>query len=277
MPFTTIGDVELFYTDEGTGALTLVLLHGWTCDSHDWIHQLPFLTESWRVLAFDSRGHGRSSAPASGYTPHDLADEVVDFVDQMQLERVVLVGHSLGGVVASIVASRDPDRIAGVVVIDPPYGFDEEGAQRNLGLVGALHAGPANEVVAGFFGVLEGPHTPPHLITWHRRRALGSPERVVAAVAEGTHGSMDSIVNLPHTLGLITARRVPTLAIHISSAKAEWEGGLMHDPLSRSVAFENAGHWVHQEEPAAVNAVIGDWIGRVASSGVDRQPSGSGQ
>jgi pimeloyl-ACP methyl ester carboxylesterase len=62
---------RLFTTEAGTGK-NVVLLHGWTCDSHDWSWQLPLFESEYRVVAADQRGHGRSEVmPSGAYTPAD--------------------------------------------------------------------------------------------------------------------------------------------------------------------------------------------------------------
>jgi hypothetical protein len=71
---------RLFTTEAGTGK-NVVLLHGWTCDSHDWSWQLPLFESEYRVVAADQRGHGRSEVmPSGAYTP---ADYVADSCDRL--------------------------------------------------------------------------------------------------------------------------------------------------------------------------------------------------
>ena len=263
MPYATIRDADMFYTDDGEGPIPLVFIHGWTCDSHDWSWQLAQFADSNRVIAFDLRGHGRSSAPPDGYEVAQLASDVAELLDVLGVSRAILIGHSLGGVVASKLAATSSQRVHGVVVMEPPYGFDDEGARRNLELLAALKAGPANEVVAGFLGILDSPDTPAALRKWHQRRALGTPPHVIVSVAEGMHGSMEAIANLLPTIEMLADRRVPVLAIHIGPERADWERELLHGELSRSVSLDGAGHWVHQERPADVNALIGNWIAEV--------------
>ena len=60
MPFARIGEVDLFYTDEGAGGPPILFVHGFSCDSHDWMWQLPHFMRSHRVIALDLRGHGRA-------------------------------------------------------------------------------------------------------------------------------------------------------------------------------------------------------------------------
>jgi len=266
MAFWQAGEARIFYTDQGTGDVPVVLVHGWSCDSSDWIWLIPELAQSYRVIAVDLRGHGHSEAPATGYGPEAFAEELEQFLDHLELSKPVIVGHSMGGVVGSILAVAHPSRLAGLVVIDPPYGFDHDGALRNIGLVSALEQGPANEIVADFFGVLEGADTPPALVELHRRRALGTPAHVVLETAKATHAELGSVVNSPNTERLLAARKTPTLAFHLTEQRAEWERTLSASSQSESVAFEGAGHWLHQERPAQFSAVLQRWLNALTRS-----------
>ena len=126
MPTVRVRDVELFYTDDGSGARTVLLIHGLSCDSDDWVWQLGPLAGRYRVVAVDLRGHGRSSAPSSGYTPPELAADLAGFIEVLALGPVIAIGHSLGGVVASALAVEYPLLVEAVVTIDPAYGIPAE-------------------------------------------------------------------------------------------------------------------------------------------------------
>ena len=108
MAFAEVGDVRLFFTDEGTGGPPLLFIHGYSCDSHDWMWQLPYFAARHRVIAVDLRGHGRSSIPAKGFGARDFAGDLAGLVDGLGCGPVVAVGHSLGGVVASALAIEYP-------------------------------------------------------------------------------------------------------------------------------------------------------------------------
>ncbi len=124
MPFSKQGDVTLFYTDEGTGA-PLLCVHGWSCDSHDWQYQVPaLLAAGYRVIAVDLRGHGRSTAPASGYTPRGFAADLAGLLRERDAAPAVVIGHSMGGAVAVALAVEHPGLVRAVVPIDAGYGMD---------------------------------------------------------------------------------------------------------------------------------------------------------
>ena len=124
MPFADLGDVRLFYTDDGDHEAPVVLLvHGFGADSHDWVWHIPELSRTRRVIAVDLRGtQGFSSAPESGYRPQDFAQDLVNLLDHLGIDRVIAFGHSMGGMIVSALAVEHSSRIAALVCVDPGYG-----------------------------------------------------------------------------------------------------------------------------------------------------------
>src|SRR5690349_11030924 len=143
--------VRLYVTEHGDpeADLTVVFLHGWTLDSRLWHAQftdLPGqLNGAARTLAFDLRGHGRSAACARHATTlAQLADDLAAVLaERVPHGRVVLVGHSMGGMTIMEYADRHPDdfagRVAGVVLI----ATSAEGTTHTTYGLGAAGLGPA--------------------------------------------------------------------------------------------------------------------------------------
>ena len=73
MAYADIGEVRLFFTDEGEGDPPILMVHGFSCDGHDWMWQIPHFAARHRVIVVDLRGHGRSSVPEDGYEPKQFA------------------------------------------------------------------------------------------------------------------------------------------------------------------------------------------------------------
>jgi pimeloyl-ACP methyl ester carboxylesterase len=253
--------IELFFTDTGGNGQPIVLVHGWTCDSHDWNWQLPALNERYRVIAPDLRGHGRSELPESGFHPRDYAADLAALLTDLEVEPAVAIGHSLGGTVASFLAVEHPELVKAVVVVDPAYGFDREEAESTLEFCRELEAtssiDPAVERIGG------GEGGDPALAEWHRRRALGTPRSVVLGSIQELHGSRDSFANKPQIDDLLRLRQMPVFAVHSNAAQAEWEGGLSSHPRSASLAIEGLGHWFHQENPESFNRHLLEWLAQL--------------
>ncbi|MEU0939715.1 alpha/beta hydrolase [Embleya sp. NPDC005971] len=113
-----VGGICLAYDVWGTPeAPPLVLLHALGEDATHWARVAGALAERWRVYAVDLRGHGRSDWPGD-YSVELMRDDLVAFLDVLGLDRVDLIGHSMGGVVAYLFAQEHPHRVGRLVLED---------------------------------------------------------------------------------------------------------------------------------------------------------------
>jgi pimeloyl-ACP methyl ester carboxylesterase len=118
----TVGGLKLSYLTAGDPtAPPMVLLHALGRDGDDWHTVLPQLAGTYRVYAPDLRGHGRSDF-AGRYSHELMRDDVFGFLDVVAIDRCVLIGHSLGGTVAALVAEAAPHRLTRLILEDtaPP-------------------------------------------------------------------------------------------------------------------------------------------------------------
>ncbi len=108
---------EMAYVDSDNSGQSVLFLHGTGCDSLDWVDVIEGLPRNLRCIAIDFRGHGQSAVPTQPFTLADLADDVGHLIDYLELQRLVIVGHSLGGMVAMEVAKHSPC-VAGLVLLE---------------------------------------------------------------------------------------------------------------------------------------------------------------
>ena len=106
----------LDYGDPGPDGLVFVLAHGLGGRWQHWRENIPELAEHGRVIAVDLPGFGRSGPPLGGYSIDAFADAIAELVQQLNLPKVVFVGHSLGGALAVRFARRHPDLVDAVVL-----------------------------------------------------------------------------------------------------------------------------------------------------------------
>jgi len=97
----------------------LVFLHYWGGSSRTWAPVIERLAGTARCIAFDQRGWGESMATDGRYDLQAMAGDVLSVIDRLALHRYVLVGHSMGGKVAQIIAARHPHGLAGLVLVAP--------------------------------------------------------------------------------------------------------------------------------------------------------------
>lgn len=115
-----VNGIELHVTDRGMGAPALVFLHYWGGSARTWERVIVPLSTAYRCIAPDLRGWGESGAPADdGYALADFASDIEGLVGALELERYILVGHSMGGKIAQLLASRRPAGLAGLVLVAP--------------------------------------------------------------------------------------------------------------------------------------------------------------
>lgn len=118
MPTMVTNGVRLNYERTGTGP-DLVMVHGLGANLAFWyLRMVPLLRHDCRVTVYDLRGHGLSEMPPSGYTPAVMADDLEGLLDGLGADRVHLVGHSFGGIVALEFALRIPERICSLTIAD---------------------------------------------------------------------------------------------------------------------------------------------------------------
>jgi pimeloyl-ACP methyl ester carboxylesterase len=113
-----LGD-EMHVAEDGPhDAPALLLIHGSAGSTAWWEPTVPALADGFRVVRVDLMGHGRSSSPPGGYDIPSHARRVGAALDRLAIDRVAVVGHSMGCLVATALAEQRPDCIAGVVLID---------------------------------------------------------------------------------------------------------------------------------------------------------------
>ena len=106
------------YEVHGSGVPTLILVHGWSCDARYWREQLTHFAARHRVVTVDLAGHGHSGAGREDYTMSSFGEDVRAVADAVGGDRLILVGHSMGGLVIAEAAHLLPDRVLGLIGVD---------------------------------------------------------------------------------------------------------------------------------------------------------------
>jgi pimeloyl-ACP methyl ester carboxylesterase len=265
MPYLHTNDVRLYYEDHRAAAssgeeIAAVLIHGWLCDCADWFAQRDWLASRGRVVCLDLRGHGRSSVPDCGYSPRDMAADLLALFDYLRLARAVLIAHSSGAEVAATAAVNWPGRVRALIMIDPAYGIaaaDRDQCER----LSADLAGPdAATVASRYVARLDTGQTPAGLARLHRTRPLGYPAVVIRRSYDDFTFGPDAIRIRPRTEAFLSGRVAPMLAIYRNATRAAVGRAFIGRPGDRVLTYPGAGHWLHQEQPARFAADVDNWL-----------------
>ncbi|HJU37046.1 MAG TPA: alpha/beta hydrolase [Gaiellaceae bacterium] len=119
MPHADLDGLKLYYERTGSGEPELLFVPGWCCDHTAFRPQFDHFARSHAVTALDLRGVGQSDAPAGGYSIPELADDVAALCAAVGIEKPVVVGHSLGGMIAVELGARHPELASALVLVDP--------------------------------------------------------------------------------------------------------------------------------------------------------------
>ena len=145
MAQATFAGAKLHYIEDGTGTPPVVFVPGWCCDHSYFQPQFDHLKGSHRVVSFDPRGCGQSEVAPDGYDIPALADDVAAICRRLGLEKPIVVGHSLGGMVGVELAARHPSVPGAIVAVDPgPLAIRQESRAIFEALIAALE-GPDSE------------------------------------------------------------------------------------------------------------------------------------
>jgi pimeloyl-ACP methyl ester carboxylesterase len=122
--FFDTGKVKINYLDYGSASLEpLMMLHGGAWCWQEYLSLIPSLSKRWRIYALDLRGNGRSGWVPGHYRVENFTEDNLEFVKQLNAP-AVLIGHSLGGVIALMVAARCPEKVKALIIEDSPLTLD---------------------------------------------------------------------------------------------------------------------------------------------------------
>jgi pimeloyl-ACP methyl ester carboxylesterase len=214
-PFIVTRDgASLFYKDWGNGK-PIVFVHSWATNSDMWQYQMIHLTgQGLRCVAYDNRGHGRSSDPGQGYDYDTLAGDLAAALERLNLREVTIVGHSMGcGVVVRYLSRHGARRIARAALVAPttpfilktednPDGVDGRIFERLRAMWSKDFPKWLSDNARPFFS----PETSPEMIQWGLRMGMQTSLKAVIDCNRAVTNT-DFRAELPK----IT---VPTLIIH---------------------------------------------------------------
>lgn len=116
--YLEVGGVRLCCVDFGGEGPPVLLLHGLAGRGLEWRESASWLAEHYHIYALDQRGHGMSDKGLSDYSRDAYVRDVIDVIEQLQVQPVLLIGQSMGGQNAYLVASRRPDLVRGLIVVE---------------------------------------------------------------------------------------------------------------------------------------------------------------
>jgi pimeloyl-ACP methyl ester carboxylesterase len=245
-----LNDIVLAYEDQGSGE-PLVLLHGLCGSSAYWDKVLPLLSEHYRVIAVDLRGHGQSGISEEPYPMELMAHDIAELLEKLHISQAILFGHSLGGYVTLAFAELFPEKLhAFALVHSSGFPDDEKGkTNRDKAIEGICE----NGIEPFINGMNPKLFAPEHIETM--KSAVDYIRQIGAAT--NPKGAMNVLAGMRDRVDrnqIIADAQVPVLLIAGDADQIvplEKAFAIQGDHITQ-VKLADAGHLSMQEQPEAL-------------------------
>jgi len=245
---------QLAIDSRGAGGLPVLFAHSFAGDLSHWVSTLGHLQSQRQVVAFDFKGHGKSPTAAGAYSYDELAKDIDAVADAARLDRFVLVGHSMGAAIAAEYAAVNAQRVAALVLVDPPLRPGAIPPDQIQSIHDALEKDPY-AVVEQFWTQQMFIDARPEV----RQRLLASLHQLPRdATIQLTRDAfaVDSSLALARYPGpkftIVTPRNDTPLSLHNAV------------PDVRHAVVQGTGHWIHLDDPDAFNRALDEFLKRIS-------------
>jgi pimeloyl-ACP methyl ester carboxylesterase len=245
---TSADGIRIAYETHGEGTAALVFVHGWSCDRSYWNGQLQPFSRQFKVIAIDLAGHGESGLGREAWTMEAFGGDVAAVVKELGLERIILIGHSMGGDVIVAAARRLPGRVAGLVWVDT---YKQLETQRTPEQVQAFVAPFRADFVEKTRAFVRGMFPPSADRSLVERVAVDMSAAPPAVALE----AMASAINFDREIpGALKELKLPVVAINPDTPPTDIASMERHGV--EVVVMSGVGHFLMMEDPERFNPLL---------------------
>ena len=250
--------VQIHYEYGGSGSPALVFIHGWNCDRSYWSAQLPVFATTHQVVAIDLAGHGESGINREDWSMANFGADVAAVADALQLEDIILVGHSMGGPVALEAARLLKGRVKMIIgadtLSDVSLRYPDEQLAAMLAAMEADFPGTVEGLVRSSFFL---PTSDPALIDQIASDMSAAPPAAGIGAFEDfarwyNEHVEQTVAGIDAPIRLINSDYRPTNTLAGQALTASFEATLM----------SGVGHFVMQEDPTQFNTIMAELLNR---------------
>lgn len=262
MPSITVDSRRIEYLDTGGAGTPVLLVHAFPLSARMWEPQIESLGDRWRFIAPDLMGFGGSDAPEdeSGYSMDAFADDLAAVLRELGVDRVVLVGLSLGGYVALAFLRKHRSAVSALVLADTRAEADApENVEKRTTQQGLVREQGPGALTDGLIGALLGEPTrekKPDVVS-NVRSLMENP-------AAGYVGALEAMKRRPDSTPDLASIDLPTLIVvgENDTLTPPELSRKMHEHVrdSRLVVIPEAGHLSNLEAPEAFNGALAEFL-----------------
>ena len=245
----------IHYQVQGQGNPALIFIHGWSCDRSYWDAQLPYFAQKYVVVAIDLAGHGDSGLDRKEWTMGAFGEDVDAVVNKLNLEQVVLVGHSMGGLVILEAARRMSKRVIGLVGVDTLQNFEDKLTQEQIDDWFTPLRSNFVETTRNFVRTMFTPNSDPALVEKIVADMSSAPQEVGLGALEGY---IDFQIN--EIIRVLQEVKAPITCINSDKYPTNVETNQRYALFFQAKIMSGVGHFNMMEDPEAFNRRLEETI-----------------
>ena len=252
------------YNVYGSGDVTLVFVHGWSCDSRYWREQVPIFAGEYRVVTMDLAGHGNSSMGRKIYSVESFAQDVKTVIEAVNTNKAIVIGHSFGGEIVATAASMEQKKVIGIIGVDTLQNVEEwysrEEAGKLIGIDGFKKDFKAS--VKTFVEQMIGKDIDPELKKWIIDDMSSAPPNIAISALEEYTGTIAD----KKMISVFKEVKVPVRCINADLWPTKPEVNRKYMQSFDVSIMKGAGHFLMLERPDEFNKLLYRSIKEIISS-----------
>jgi pimeloyl-ACP methyl ester carboxylesterase len=252
------------YNVYGSGDVTLVFVHGWSCDSRYWREQVPIFAKEYQVVTMDLAGHGNSSMGRKIYSVESFAQDVKAVIEAVNANKVIVIGHSFGGEIVATAASMEQNKVVGIIGVDTLQNVEEwysrEEAGKLIGIDGFKKDFKAS--VKTFVEQMMGKGIDPELEKWIIDDMSSAPPNIAISALEEYTGTIAD----KKMISVFKEVKTPVRCINADLWPTKPEANRQYMQSFDVSIMKGAGHFLMLERPDEFNKLLNRSIKEIISS-----------
>ncbi|MBP6512021.1 MAG: alpha/beta fold hydrolase [Bacteroidia bacterium] len=263
--FIDVNDIKVCYDDCGKGEIPIIFIHGFPFDKLMWQPQLDLFGKNYRVIAYDIRGFGKSTIGSAQGSINLFADDLVKFMDGLEIKKAIVCGLSMGGYILLNAIIRYPQRFDAIILSDTQCIADSfEAKEKRKKAISQIVAGKINDFALGFIA---------NIFSDETKKTKGDvvekiKRTILSTRAEAVTATLSVLAERQDLCSSISQIEVPTLIIcgEQDIVTPVEQAEFLHDtiPNSQLKIIENAGHMSNLEKPDEFNMHIVEFLSGIA-------------
>lgn len=248
--YLTVNGTTICYDDWGSGDLPIVFIHGFPFDKSCWHPQMNVLKQDHRVIAYDIRGFGKSSVSLEIPSMDLYAVDLVRFLDQLGISKVIVCGLSMGGYIVLNAVQRFPEKFQSIILADTQCTADTpEAKEKRVNSIRQVMSGGLHEFADQFMSKVFAPGRQEADATLYTQ----TKQIVLSTAPETLTGALNALKNRKDMCSSLNQIRIPTLIIcgeqdqltPLTKSEALHHG----IPGSKLISIDDSGHLSNLEQP----------------------------